>query len=132
MGSEISPLEAVVSHGGPVCMPVVIGPGQPLRFRAWAPNAQLMPGGFGTRIPAAGDWLVPDLLIVPLLAFDQRGFRLGYGGGFYDRTLVAIRARAGCRAIGLAFAAQEVAQVPTGPHDAPLDLIVTEEGKIFP
>jgi len=138
MRSEISPLSALASHDGPVCLPMVEAPQAPLRFRAWSPGAALVPGGFGTSIPATGDWLVPEVLIVPLLAFDRRGYRLGYGGGFYDRTLAGLRAGQagrggrGCIAIGLGFGAQEVSHLPTGPHDAPLDMIVTEGGIIRP
>ena len=79
-------------------------------------------------IPAEGAWVEPEVLIVPLLAFDARGYRLGYGGGFYDRTLEALRARRPTLAVGFAFAAQEVAEVPTEPTDQRLDAIVTEEG----
>ena len=126
MRTELSPLAAMAAHDGPVCVPVVTGRGQALRFRAWAPGTALVPGVFGTSVPAAGDWLEPTVLIVPLLAFDARFYRLGYGGGFYDRTLAALRAGGGCMALGLAYAAQGVAAVPVGPHDAPLDGIVTE------
>jgi 5-formyltetrahydrofolate cyclo-ligase len=132
MRSEISPLGAMAAHRGATCLPVVVGPDMPLRFRAWSAGEALVPGGFGTRVPAAGAWCRPDILIVPLLAFDSRGYRLGYGGGFYDRTLAALRAEGGCLAIGLAFAGQQIARVPAGPHDAPLDLIVTEAGEIRP
>jgi 5-formyltetrahydrofolate cyclo-ligase len=113
-------------------MPVVTGPGERLRFRLWTPESPMTDGGFGTRVPAAGDWVEPAVLIVPLLAFDRRGFRLGYGGGFYDRTLAALRAAGPVTAIGFAFAAQEVPQVPTDATDQRLDLIVTEAGPLFP
>jgi len=89
-------------------------------------------GTFGAMIPATGDWIEPEVLIVPLLAFDRRGFRLGYGGGFYDRTIEALRAKGPVTAIGFAFAAQEVDEVPTEPTDQRLDLIVTEQGVIRP
>ena len=89
-------------------------------------------GPFGARIPAQGDWLVPEVLLVPLLAFDRRGFRLGYGGGFYDRTLEGLRARGPVLAIGLAYAAQEVPVVPTDATDQRLDAILTEAGLIRP
>jgi 5-formyltetrahydrofolate cyclo-ligase len=128
MRSETSPLAAMAAHDGPICVPVVIARGQPLRFRAWTPGAALEPGGFGTSVPVEGAWMVPEVLIVPLLAFDTRLYRLGYGGGFYDRTLAALRAAGGCTALGLGFAAQRMARVPTGLHDAPLDGVVTEAG----
>ena len=130
MRTEVDPLPAMAAHAGPVCVPVVTGPGQPLRFRAWTPDCALVAGGFGTLVPAEGAWLDPQVLIVPLLCFDRRGFRLGYGGGFYDRTLQALRARQDVLAVGFAFAAQEVAEVPIEPTDQPLDAIVTEHGPV--
>ena len=84
------------------------------------------------RCPLKGAWIDPEVLIVPLLAFDRQGYRLGYGGGYYDRTLERLRARHPVIAVGFAFAAQEVDAVPTEPTDEPLDLIVTETGVIIP
>ena len=137
MRTEIDPLPAMAAHlaagrGGRVCVPVITGQGQPLRFREWHPDAAMAPGAFGAPVPVAGDWLVPSVLIVPLLAFDWRGYRLGHGGGFYDRTLEALRARGPLIAVGFAFAAQEVEELPVEPTDQPLDLIVTECGVIRP
>ena len=132
MRSEIDPLPAMAAHEGPVCVPVIAGRGLPLRFREWSPDAALEEGPFGARIPVAGAWMEPHVLIVPLLAFDRRGFRLGYGGGFYDRTLARLRARGSRLALGFAYAAQEVAAVPIEETDQPLDLIVTEAGVITP
>ena len=133
MRTEIDPLPAMARHaaaGGRVCVPVIPGPAQPLRFREWTPDCALEDGDFGARIPVAGAWLEPAVLIVPLLAFDRRLYRLGYGGGFYDRTLEGLRARGPVTAIGFAFAAQEVAEVPIEATDQPLDLVVTEAGVI--
>lgn len=133
MRGEADPRPALAAHAGPRCLPVVSGRGRPLAFRAWAPGAPLVAGAFGAMIPPdTAPPATPEVLIVPLLAFDRRGFRLGYGGGFYDRTLEALRAAGPRLAIGLAFAAQEVAEVPTEPTDQPLDLIVTEVGIITP
>jgi 5-formyltetrahydrofolate cyclo-ligase len=132
MRSEIDPLPAMARHDGPVCVPVIVGRALPLEFREWRPGARMRPGPFGALVPAAGAVLVPMVLIVPLLAFDRRGFRLGYGGGYYDRTLERLRAVGPVTAIGLAFAAQEVAAVPVEPVDQPLDLIVTEDGPVTP
>lgn len=135
MRTEIDCLPALAGHhraGGRVGVPVILGPGQPLRFRDWTPEAAMVPGDFGALIPEGGAWLVPEVLVVPLLAFDRRGYRLGYGGGFYDRTLEGLRARGPVTAIGFAFAAQEMAQVPIEPTDQPLDLIVTEAGEVRP
>lgn len=128
--SEIDPRPAMAAHAGPVCVPVVQGPGLPLRFRAWSPDAVLEPGVFGAAVPATGDWMDPEVLIVPLLAFDRRGCRLGYGGGFYDRTLAALRRRGPVLAVGFAYAAQEVDRVPTDATDQPLDALVTEAGPL--
>jgi 5-formyltetrahydrofolate cyclo-ligase len=128
--TEIDPTPAMAAHAGPVCVPVVTGAGQPLAFRAWAPGAAVEPAGLGVSVPIAGDWLTPAVLIVPMLAFDRRGYRLGYGGGFYDRTLAALRATGPVTAIGFAFAAQEVPEVPSDATDARLDAIVTEAGPV--
>ncbi len=130
MRTEIDPLEAMVAHQGPVCVPVIVGAGQPLRFREWSPGCAMIPGAFGALIPAEGAWLEPEVLIVPLVAFDARGYRLGYGGGFYDRTLEGLRVRRATLAIGFAFAAQGVPEVPLEPTDQRLDAIVTEAGPV--
>ncbi|MDO9524414.1 MAG: 5-formyltetrahydrofolate cyclo-ligase [Gemmobacter sp.] len=132
MRTEIDPLCAMARHIGPVGIPVIKAKGQPLAFRVWTPDAAMIPGAFGALVPAAGDWVLPQVLIVPLLAFDARGYRLGYGGGFYDRTLQRLRAAGPVVAIGFAFAAQQVDAVPTEPTDQPLDLIVTERGLMTP
>ena len=134
IGTEIDPTPAMTAMAadGPVCLPVVEGPGRPLRFRAWAPGCEMVEGPFGATVPAAGDWIVPEVLILPLLAFDRGGGRLGYGGGFYDRTLEALRRAGPVTAIGFAYALQEDAEVPLEPTDAPLDLIVTEREVITP
>lgn len=132
MRTEIDPLPAMAAHAGPVCVPVIRGKGQPLAFRAWAPETRMVPGDFGALVPESGPWLVPQVLIVPLVAFDARGYRLGYGGGFYDRTLEGLRACGPVLAIGFAYSAQEMADLPLEPTDQPLDLIVTEKGLFRP
>lgn len=88
----------------------------------------MIDGPFGAQVPRAGVWVTPDVVIVPLVAFDRKGGRLGYGGGFYDRTLEGLRAQAPVVAIGYAFAAQEAEDLPLEPTDQPLDMIVTEAG----
>lgn len=130
--TEIDPVPAMAeaSAHGPVGVPVIIGAGQPLRFSRWTPDAVMTDGPFGARIPATEDFFEPEIVIVPLLAFTRRGDRLGYGGGFYDRTLQQLRARHATLAIGFAFAGQEVDDLPLEPTDEPLDLIVTETGVI--
>ena len=132
MRSEIDPRPALAAHDGPVGLPVIQAPATPLRFRRWTPGAEMVPGPFGAEVPAEGDWMVPEIVIVPLLAFSRSGGRLGYGGGFYDRTLEQLRARGPVLAIGYAFAAQEEADLPLEPTDQPLDLIVTEAGILTP
>ena len=128
MRTEIDPLAAMAVHQGPVGVPVILAKATPLRFRAWGPGVRMVAGEFGAEIPEEGPWVEPDVLIVPLLAFDARGYRLGYGGGFYDRTLAGLRARHGVLAVGFAFAAQEVDVVPVDGFDQRLDAVVTEQG----
>ncbi|WP_431300585.1 5-formyltetrahydrofolate cyclo-ligase [Tabrizicola sp. BL-A-41-H6] len=128
MRTEIDPLPAMAAHQGPVGVPVIVGKGMALRFREWSPGAKMVEGSFKALIPEEGAWLEPQVLIVPLLSFDARGYRLGYGGGFYDRTLEGLRAKGPVLAVGFAFAAQEVAEVPTEPTDQRLDAVVTETG----
>lgn len=128
MRTEIDPLAAMVAHQGPVCVPVIVGRGQALRFREWTPGCTMIAGEFGAEIPQDGPWIDPEVLIVPLLAFDARGYRLGYGGGFYDRTLQALRARRPTFAVGFAFADQELPMVPIDDTDQRLDAVVTESG----
>lgn len=128
MRTEIDPLPAMAAHQGPVGVPVIIGKGQALKFREWSPGARMVEGAFKALIPEEGAWVEPEVLVVPLLAFDARGYRLGYGGGFYDRTLEGLRARGPVLAVGFAFSGQEVAEVPTEPTDQRLDAIVTERG----
>lgn len=128
MRTEIDPLPAMAAHQGPVGVPVIVAKAHPLRFREWSPGCAMVAGEFGALIPEEGAWLEPVVLIVPLLAFDARGYRLGYGGGFYDRTLEGLRARGPVLAVGFAFAAQEMAEVPIDATDQRLDLIVTDQG----
>ena len=133
MRTEIDPLPAMAllaAHGA-VCVPVIIGAGQPLQFRRWTPGCAMVEGPFKAWVPADGDWIVPAVLIVPLLAFDRAGGRLGYGGGFYDRTLQGLRDRGPVRAIGFAWAAQQAEDLPLEPTEQTLDLVVTEQGTAF-
>jgi 5-formyltetrahydrofolate cyclo-ligase len=129
--SEISlkPLLAQLASAGAVtALPVVMGRGLPLTFRAHPPGGPLVPGLWDIPVPPPeAEEVEPDILLVPLLAFDRRGYRLGYGGGFYDRTLSSLRQRRTIAAIGVAYAAQEVDAVPRRPYDQPLDWIMTEQ-----
>lgn len=130
--TEIDPIPAMeeAAAHGPVGVPVIMGEAQPLQFRQWEPGCQLVAGPFGAMIPEKGDWIEPEILIVPLVAFSRSGGRLGYGGGFYDRTLELLRSKRATMAIGFAYAAQEDADIPLEPVDQPLDMIVTEAGII--
>jgi 5-formyltetrahydrofolate cyclo-ligase len=132
--SEISPLpllRRLADAGASLVLPVVIGRGQPLVMRAWSFGAPLVSGVWGIREPPAdAPELNPDIVIVPLLAFDRRGHRIGYGAGYYDMTIARLRAMKAVTAIGIAFGSQEIAAVPTTPRDARLDLVLTERETI--
>jgi 5-formyltetrahydrofolate cyclo-ligase len=134
MRTEIDPTAAMeeASARGDVGVPVILGAGQPLQFRQWRPDSTMVAGAFGAAIPEVGDWMIPEIVIVPLVAFDRAGGRLGYGGGFYDRTLEKLRAAQPTLAIGFAYADQEAQVLPLEATDQPLDLIVTEHGIIKP
>lgn len=126
-------LEGIAAQGGRLALPVVAGDSGRLIFREWMPGAPLVPAGMGTLGPReTAQEVLPDLVIAPLLAFDRRGYRLGYGGGFYDRSITALRASGKCKlAIGLGFSAQRVQQVPVSDTDTRLDSVVTETGVIW-
>jgi 5-formyltetrahydrofolate cyclo-ligase len=128
--SEINPiplLRKLAGAGARLALPVVAGKGLPLIMRAWTFGAPLASGVWGIREPKPDAPAVePDILIVPLLAFDRAGHRIGYGAGYYDMTIAALRAKKPVTAIGIAFAAQEIDAVPITPRDARLDLVLTE------
>lgn len=128
--TEINPIPAMAeaSAHGPVGVPVIQATGQPLKFSRWEPEGELKDGPFGAKVPVVDDYFEPEILIVPLVGFDARGGRLGYGGGFYDRTLELLRSKRATMAIGFAFDAQEAEELPLEPTDQPLDLMVTETG----
>jgi 5-formyltetrahydrofolate cyclo-ligase len=132
--SEISPLPLLrrcAEAGATLALPVVIGRGQPLVMRAWSFGAPLRSGVWGIREPMMeAQEILPDILLVPLLAFDRAGHRIGYGAGYYDMTISRLRALKSITAIGIAFAAQEIAEVPISPHDAALDFVLTENATI--
>ncbi len=116
------------NQGCQLALPVVQGKGLPLLFRAWRPGDPLEAGVFGTLQPSARrEAIEPDALIVPLLACDADGWRLGYGGGFYDRTLALLRKRRRITAMGVGFDAQLVPDVPRGPDDQRLDWLLTDK-----
>ena len=127
---ETEPLiMALVAAGTIVALPVTVEPARPLRFQAWRPGEPLATGRYGIRepLPSARE-VSPDVLFVPLAAYDRRGYRLGYGAGYYDSSLEALRRHKIVSAIGVAFSIQEVECVPTEPHDQRLDAAITELG----
>jgi 5-formyltetrahydrofolate cyclo-ligase len=120
-------LEALAKRGHPCALPVVVARGHALAFRAWKPGDPLEQAGFGLSVPRReAPASSPAVLLVPLLAFDSRGYRIGFGAGFYDMTINALRAKGRLLAVGIGFAAQEVSMVPTETFDAALDWLVTE------
>ncbi|MBS9715723.1 5-formyltetrahydrofolate cyclo-ligase [Pseudohalocynthiibacter aestuariivivens] len=127
--TEIDPRPAMtkMAESSFITVPVIEGAGLPLKFSQWTPGCALIDGPFGAQIPAEARYLEPEVLIVPLVAFDRTGNRLGYGGGFYDRTLERLRAIRKTIAIGFAFSAQEDNDLPLEETDQPLDFIVTEK-----
>lgn len=129
---DLRPLLARLHGRGWTCaLPVVTGRDRPLTFRRWAPGDRLEDGGFATRQPAPGQpEVTPHVVLAPLLAFDARGYRVGYGGGYYDRTLEILRRGGPVIAVGAAFAGQQVEAVPHGQYDQPLDWVVTEAGAL--
>jgi 5-formyltetrahydrofolate cyclo-ligase len=130
MKSEINPLpllRKLADVGARLALPVVAGKGKPLIMRAWAFGEPLAAGVWGIREPKPeAAEVLPDILLVPLLAFERRGHRIGYGAGYYDMTIAALRAQKKITAIGIAFALQEVPAVPNTPRDARLDYVLTE------
>jgi 5-formyltetrahydrofolate cyclo-ligase len=110
-----------------VLLPAVIGADQPLALRVWEQGTALSESGFGTLAPSPlAPQAEPDIILVPMLGFDRYGTRLGYGGGYYDRTLASLTKKP--KLVGLAFAVQELPLIPRDTHDIPLDLVITEAG----
>ncbi|RAU22189.1 5-formyltetrahydrofolate cyclo-ligase [Paramagnetospirillum kuznetsovii] len=134
LDTEIDPrplMTSLAASGYELALPVVVGRDRPLAFRAWSPGDELEAGPHGTRHPPAGAAVLrPSVVLTPLLAFDAKGFRLGYGGGYYDRTLALLRSDGQVMAIGLAYSAQRVDAVPAEAWDQKLDKIATELGVI--
>ncbi len=132
IGSEIDCLpllNMLAAAGVPLCLPVVTAPDATLTFRRWSPGDPTVTGSFGISEPAAAASEVsPQIVLVPMLAFDRQGHRLGYGGGYYDRTLKVLRTAGDIVAIGVAFAGQLRDKVPVSENDQPLDWILTEVG----
>jgi 5-formyltetrahydrofolate cyclo-ligase len=130
---DLGPLAAALKQAGvPTALPVTGKAGTVLAFRRWSAGDPLVPGRMGIgEPPETAEAIDPDVLFVPLAAFDRRGHRIGYGAGHYDRTLTALKARKAIRTIGVAYATQEVLFIAAEPHDEPLDLIVTERDTLL-
>jgi 5-formyltetrahydrofolate cyclo-ligase len=128
--SEIDPaplMRKLAARGAQLALPVIAGRDRPLRFRAWSQSDKLIGGPLGILEPSPeAAEIIPDIVLAPLAAFDRAGHRLGYGAGHYDRTLLQLRAIRTIAAVGVAFAVQEIAVIPTQPHDVALDFVLTE------
>ena len=126
--TEIDPLPAMaeMARHGPVGVPIVMGDGKPLEFHLWDTDMPMVLGAFGAAVPVTAEVMLPSVIILPLVAFDRTGRRLGYGGGFYDRTLAALSKRGPVLAVGYAYSAQEADDLPAEATDHPLDAVVTE------
>ena len=126
--TEIDPLSAMEEAAAHslVGVPVIQGNSKPLKFSRWEPGCHLKKGSFDVQIPMNAHYLIPEVLIIPMVAFDRNGGRLGYGGGFYDRTLDYLRSRHAILAIGFAYSEQEFEHLPMEPTDQKLDIVITE------
>lgn len=124
-------MERIIAQGGACALPVVVKPNAPLVFRRWHPGCKLERGVWNIPIPAAGAEVIPDIVISPLVGFDPAYYRLGYGGGFYDRTLAAFAQKP--RVVGVGYSQAKLATIYPQPHDIAMDVIVTETGAVtFP
>ena len=134
INSEIDPfplMRALEKMGAELALPVIVKRDHPLIFRSWSPDEGLVRGSFGIFQPSSDAPDVdPDIVLVPLAAFDKAGHRIGYGRGYYDRTLHELRAMKKITVIGIGFAVQEIEIVPALPHDEQLDCVLTERGLI--
>jgi 5-formyltetrahydrofolate cyclo-ligase len=130
MKSEINPIplmRKLFDAGAQLALPVIVGRGKPLIMRAWKFGDPFKAGQWGIREPVAeAPEVHPDILIVPLAAFDRRGHRIGFGAGYYDMTIAALRAKKRITAVGIAFSVQEIERVPSTDRDARLDFMLTE------
>ena len=122
-------MQRVFERGARVALPIVEAKARPLTFREWTPDTTLVPGVWNIPVPAEGDVLDPTVIISPLVGFDPEGYRLGYGGGFFDRTLAAMHARElRPLVIGVGHSGAAIATIHPQPHDIPMSIIVTEQG----
>ena len=128
MRTEIDPRPVMQAWDGPVGVPVIEGRDRPLAFSLWRPGDELVAGSLGAPMPVQVAPMTPAVLIVPLVGFDRHGARLGYGGGYYDRTLAKLSGAGPVHAVGFAYSAQEVPPIPAESTDVPLHAVVTEAG----
>jgi 5,10-methenyltetrahydrofolate synthetase len=119
-------MERLAGRGARCALPVVVARGRPLLFRAWSPGAKLVPGVWNIPVPADGAEVVPDVVVAPVVGFDRACYRLGYGGGFFDRTLAAVPTKP--RVFGVGYGQAAIATIFPQPHDIPMDAVVTEAG----
>ncbi|WP_407530430.1 5-formyltetrahydrofolate cyclo-ligase [Methylobacterium oryzisoli] len=119
-----SVLLSMQENGARLALPVIVERGQPLVFREWSPGSLMKQGVWNIPMPESGKPVSPDVLVVPLVGFDEQGYRLGYGGGFYDRTIAAMQTRP--RTIGVGFELGRLTTIYPQPHDVPLEVIITE------
>lgn len=122
-------METLIERGGACALPVVIEKGAPLVFRRWRPGCAMTRGVWNIPIPAEGPEVTPDIVISPVVGFDPGRYRLGYGGGFYDRTLAGMATKP--RVFGVGYSGQALATIHPQPHDIPMDEIITEAGRII-
>lgn len=124
-------MKSIVARGGRTALPVVLARGKPLFFRVWAPGDPTEPGVWGIPVPTErAEVVLPDVVIAPVVGFDPACFRLGYGGGFFDRTLASLARRP--RVFGVGYAQAAIRTIYPQPHDIPMDAIVTEHGVVGP
>jgi 5-formyltetrahydrofolate cyclo-ligase len=132
--NEIDPtplMRAIATQGARLALPTVTARGQSLIFRSWSPGDRLVLGALGIPEPSpAAAEVTPDVMLVPLAAFDRTGHRIGYGAGYYDHTFAHLHKIKAVLGVGLAFAVQEIRSVPALPHDVALDFVLTEK-KVF-
>jgi 5-formyltetrahydrofolate cyclo-ligase len=122
-------IERLLKRGWRACLPVLVGVDEPMSFRDWSPDVPMAEDRYGIHYPAAGDALRPDILLMPLNAFDPGGYRIGYGGGYFDRTLAAMHPRP--MTVGIGFELARVDSILPQPHDIRLDAVITESGVEF-
>jgi len=120
----------LITGGIAAALPAVVQPKTPLEFRRWAPGTELEPGVYNIPIPKERNLMEPELLLVPLVGFDAAGYRLGYGGGYYDRTIASFARKP--HAIGIGFELSRLETIHPQPHDIPMSTILTERGIVFP